>query len=114
MPVLTALSRASHWQRRLDDGRVAGGSVIARREGRHPTTANELPRLSLRSPAVVRALLAGSRQPRTLCPIWLKIGLKINELPWSWDDQQWLFGRMDGFDAAPVAGVDGEPPRASR
>ena len=75
MPVLTALSRAFHWQR-----------------------------LTLLSPAVVGALLAG-RQPRTLSLIWLK----NNEVPRSWDDQERLFGRMDGFDSAPVAGVDREP-----
>lgn len=109
MPVLTASSRAFHWQRLLDEGRVASGNEIARREGLHPTTANELLRLSLLSPAVVRALLAG-KQPRTLSPIWLK----NNEGPWSWDDQDRLFGRMDGFDFAPVAGVDSEPSRASR
>lgn len=109
MPVLTALSRAFHWQRLLDEGRVASGSEIARREGLHPTTVNELLRLTLLSPRVVRALLAGE-QPRTLSLIWLK----NNEVPWSWDDQERLFGRMDGFDTAPVADVDREPPRASR
>ncbi|PWV59032.1 hypothetical protein [Plasticicumulans acidivorans] len=110
MSVLTALSRAFHWQRLLDEGRVASGSEIARREGLHPTTVNELLRLTLPllSPAVVRALLSGKQQ-RTLSLIWLK----NNEVPWSWDDQEGLFGRMDGFDSAPVAGVDGEPPRAS-
>ncbi|WP_395141898.1 hypothetical protein [Schlegelella aquatica] len=108
-PILTALSRAFHWQRLLDEGRVASGSEIARREGLHPTTVNELLRLTLLSPAVVRALLAG-KQPRTLSLIWLK----NHEVPWSWDDQERLFGRMDGFDSAPVAGVDREPPRASR
>ena len=77
MPVLTALSRAFHWQRLLDEGRVASGSEIARREGLHPTTVNELLRLSLLSPAVVRASLAG-KQPRTLSLIWLK----NNELPY--------------------------------
>jgi len=89
-PILNALSRAFHWQRLLDEGRVASGSEIARREGLHPTTVNELLRLTLLSPAVVRALLAG-KQPRTLSLIWLK----NNEVPWSWDDQEQLFGRMD-------------------
>lgn len=72
MPVLTALSRAVHWQRLLDERRAASGSEIARREGLHPTTVNEL--------------------PRTMRLIWLK----NNEVPWSWDDQEQLFGRMDG------------------
>lgn len=57
--------RGGHpWQRLLDEGRVASGSEIARREGLHPTTVNELLRLTLLSPAVVKGLLAG-KQPRT-------------------------------------------------
>jgi hypothetical protein len=89
-PILAALSRAFHWQRLLDEGRVASGSEIARREGLHPTTVNELLRLTLLSPTVVKGLLAG-RQPRTLSLIWLK----NNEVPASWDDPAALFGRMD-------------------
>jgi hypothetical protein len=89
-PIPTALSRAFHWQRLLDEGRVASGSEIARREGLHPTTVNELLRLTLLSPTVVKGLLAG-RQPRTLSLLWLK----NHEVPASWDDQAALFGRMD-------------------
>lgn len=89
-PILMALSRAFHWQRLLDEGRVASGSEIARREGLHPTTVNELLRLTLLSPTLVKGLLAG-RQPRTLSLIWLK----NNEVPAPWDDQAALFGRMD-------------------
>lgn len=89
-PILTALSRAFHWQRLLDEGRVASGSEIARREGLHPTTVNELLRLTLLSPNLVKGLLAG-RQPRTLSLIWLK----NHEVPASWDDQAALFGRLD-------------------
>jgi hypothetical protein len=89
-PILTALSRAFHWQRLLDGGRVASGSEIARREGLHPTTVNEGLRLTLLSPTVVNGLLAG-KQPRTLSLLWLK----NHEVPASWDDQAALFGRMD-------------------
>ena len=98
-------------QRLLDEGRVDSGSEIARREGLHPTTVNELLRLTLLSPTGVKGLLAG-RQPRTLSLIWLT----NHEVPASWDDQAALFGRMDRltrFDAVPVRGVDREPPRAS-
>ena len=41
MPVLTALSRAFHWQRLLDEGRVVSGSEIVRHGGPHQTTVNE-------------------------------------------------------------------------
>lgn len=109
-PILTALSRAFHWPRLLDEGRVASGSEIARRAGLHPTTVNELLRLTLLLPTLVTGLLAG-RQPRTLSLIWLK----NREVRVSWGDQAALFGRMDRwtFDTVPMSGVDSEPPRAS-
>lgn len=90
-PILTALSRAFHWQRLIDEGIVSSGSDIARREGLHQTTVNELLRLTLLSPTLVRSILDG-RQPKTLSLLWLK-----NNLPPSdWDEQHRLF---DGFDA---------------
>lgn len=89
-PILTALSRAFHWQRLLDEGRVKSGTEIARREGLHHTTVNELLRLTLLSPDLVRAILDG-RQPKTLSLIWLK----NNELPGDWEAQQVLFAGFD-------------------
>ena len=90
-PILTALSRAFHWQRLIDEGIVSSGSDIARREGLHQTTVNELLRLTLLSPTLVRSILDG-HQPNTLSLLWLK-----NHLPPSdWDEQHALF---DGFDA---------------
>ena len=90
-PILTALSRAFHWQRLIDEGIVSSGSDIARREGLHQTTVNELLRLTLLSPTLVRSVLDG-HQPKTLSLRWLK-----NNLPPSdWDEQHALF---DGFDA---------------
>ena len=90
-PMLTALARAFHWQRLIDEGIVSSGSDIARREGLHQTTVNELLRLTLLSPTLVRSILDG-QQPKTLSLLWLK-----NNLPPSdWDEQHALF---DGFDA---------------
>jgi hypothetical protein len=90
-PILTALSKAFHWQRLIDEGIVSSGSDIARREGLHQTTVNELLRLTLLSPTLVRSILDG-RQPKTLSLLWLK-----NHLPPSdWDEQHQLFS---GFDA---------------
>ena len=90
-PILTALSRAFHWQRLIDEGIVSSGSDIARREGLHQTTVNELLRLTLLSPTLVRSILDG-RQPKTLSLLWLKNHLP----PLDWDDQHRLF---DAFDA---------------
>jgi len=90
-PMLTALSRTFHWQRLIDEGIVSSGSDIARREGLHQTTVNELLRLTLLSPTLIRSILDG-QQPKTLSLLWLK-----NHLPPSdWDEQHALF---DGFDA---------------
>jgi len=84
---------------------VESGSEIARKEGLPPTTVNELLRLTRLAPSVVQAILAG-QQPRTLSLIWLK----NHELPWSWDEQEVLFG---GFDAASVGTVPNGLPRVS-
>ena len=73
-PILTALSRAFHWQRLIDEGIVSSGSDIARREGLHQTTVNELLRLTLLSPTLVRSILDG-HQPKTLSLLWLKNNL---------------------------------------
>ena len=89
-PILTALARAFHWQRLLDEGIVASGSEIARREGLHPTSVNELLRLTLLSPAVVQSILAGL-QSKTLSLQWLK----NNEVPMAWDAQHALFDDFD-------------------
>ena len=89
-PILTALSRAFHWQRLLDEGIVKSGSDIARQEGLNPTTVWEVLRLTLLSPEIILALLAG-QQPKTLTLAWLK----NHELPADWDAQREVFGAFD-------------------
>jgi len=90
-PILNALSRAFHWQRLLDEGRMTSGVEIAREEGLNQSSVNELLRLMLLSPQIVRALLDG-RQPKTLTLRWLK----NHELPAEWDAQREVFGALDG------------------
>ncbi|MDT3669637.1 MAG: site-specific recombinase resolvase [Aromatoleum sp.] len=89
-PILTALSRAFHWQRLIDEGVVESGTDIARREGLHHTTVNELLRLTLLSPRMVRAILEG-RQPKTLSLLWLK----NHAVPQDWAAQEALFDQYD-------------------
>ncbi len=89
-PILTALSRAFHWQRLIDEGVVNSGSDIARREGIDQSCVNELLRLTLLSPALVRDILAG-QQPKTLNINWLK----NHELPRNWEEQRKVFGNFD-------------------
>ena len=57
--LLVALSRAFHWQRLIDEGRVGSGSEIAKLEGLHHSTVNELLRLTLLEPATIQRILAG-------------------------------------------------------
>ena len=51
---------------------------------------NEVLRLALLSPTMVRDMLAGF-QPKTLSIYWLK----NNELPSNWDEQRELFDDFD-------------------
>jgi len=89
-PILNGLARAYHWQRLLDEGRMTSGVEIAREEGLNQSSVNELLRLTLLSPKMVLALLAG-QQPRTLTLRWLK----NHELPADWEAQGEMFGGFD-------------------
>ena len=105
-PILTALSRAFHWQRLIDEGTVKSGSDIARQEGLNPTTVWELLRLTLLSPTNVQAILAG-RQPRTLTLRWLK----NHELPADWEAQRQVLSGFDTqreFEVLPVGIIDSQ------
>lgn len=90
-PLLVALARAFYWQQLLDDGVVASGTDIARREGLHHSTVNEMLRLTLLKPAIIQAILAGT-QPRCMSLIWFQ----RNPLPLDWIEQRRV---VDGFDA---------------
>ena len=69
--LMRALGLAHHWQRLLDDGTMASGSDIARAEGLHHSTVNELLRLTLLAPDLIDMLLAG-RQPRRMTLMWFQ------------------------------------------
>ncbi|OBS30113.1 hypothetical protein A9O67_08205 [Tepidimonas fonticaldi] len=90
-PLLVALARAFYWQHLLDEGVVASGSEIARREGLHHSTVNELLRLTLLEPALIQAILAG-KQPRCMSLLWFQ----RNPLPTDWAAQREV---VAGFDA---------------
>ena len=89
-PLLVALTRAFYWQQLLDDGVVASGSEIARREGLHHSTVNELLRLTLLQPAIIQAILAG-KQPRCMSLLWFQ----RNPLPTDWVAQREVLARFD-------------------
>ena len=82
-PLQVALSRAFHWQRLIDEGRVGSGSEIAKLEGLHHSTVNELLRLTLLEPATIQSILAG-QQPRCMSLLWFQ----RNPLPTDWVAQR--------------------------
>lgn len=81
--LIEAVARAFHWQHLLDAGEFESGSAIARAEGLHHSTVNELLRLTLLAPDIVEQLLAG-RQPRRLTLIWFQ----RNPIPVDWQQQR--------------------------
>lgn len=89
-PMLVALSRAFYWRQLLDEDVVASGSDIAQREGLHPSTVNELLRLTLLQPAIIQAIVAG-KQPRCMSLLWFQ----RNPLPTDWVAQREIVARFD-------------------
>ncbi len=89
-PLLVALSRAFYWQQLLDDGVVASRSDIAKREGLHHSTVNELLRLTLLEPAILQAIVEGW-QPRCMSLLWFQ----RNPLPTGWAAQREIVARFD-------------------
>lgn len=89
-PLQVALSRAFHWQRLIDEGRVGSGSEIAKLEGLHHSTVNELLRLTLLEPATIQRILAG-QQPRCMSLLWFQ----RNPLPLDWALQRQVVERFD-------------------
>jgi hypothetical protein len=82
--------------------RGTGGKADDFHSDPHPTTVGELLRMTLLSPAVVRAIL-DDRQPKTLSLFWLQ----NNELPWAGEDQHAIFAGVDaqdGFALSPGRG----------
>lgn len=93
-PLLVALTRAFYWQHLLDEGVVDSGSEIARREGLHHSTVNELLRHTLLDtllePAIIQAILAG-KQPRCMSLLWFQ----RNPVPTDWAAQRAVVAAFD-------------------
>ncbi len=80
--LVRAISRAFYWQRLLDTSQVKSGSEIARLEQMHPSTVNELLRLTLLDPQHVMDILHG-KQPPDLTMLWFT---RIS-IPSLWESQ---------------------------
>jgi hypothetical protein len=81
--IIEAVARAFHWQQLIDAGQFESGSAIAKAEGLHHSTVNELLRLTLLAPEIIERLLAGC-QPRRLTLIWFQ----RNPIPVDWQAQR--------------------------
>lgn len=69
---------------------VTSGSDIARQDGLHHSTVNELLRLTLLEPAIIQAILAG-QQPRCMSLLWFQ----RNPLPTEWTAQRDVIAAFD-------------------
>jgi hypothetical protein len=89
-PLIAALTRAFYWQQLLDDGLVESGSDIARQEGLHPSTVNELLRLTLLAPVIIQSIVDGT-QPNCMTLMWFQ----RNPLPTDWEAQAKVIEEFD-------------------
>lgn len=87
---LEGLGRAFYWQQLIDKRVAKSGSDIARREGLHPSTVNELLRLTLLASDIIESLMAG-HQPKTLTIMWFQ----RNRLPVNWQAQRTLITQFE-------------------
>lgn len=69
---------------------VGSGSEIAQREGLRQSTVNELLRLTLLEPDIVKAIYAG-QQPRCMSLLWFQ----RNPFPVDWEAQREVVARFD-------------------
>jgi hypothetical protein len=74
----------------LDDGLVVSGSDVARQEGLHHSTVNELLRLRLQESAVIQSILA-VQHPRCMSLLWFQ----RNPLPTEWEVQRDVIAAFD-------------------
>ena len=89
LPLLKALGRGHFWQHRLDTGAVADSAEIARQEGIHRATVNDLLRLALLAPDIAQAALEGTL-PRTVS----LESLLRSPFPLDWDMQREMIAAL--------------------
>ena len=87
--LMRALGLAHHWQRLLDEERVADVAEIAKAEGLMPTTVGRLLRLARLAPDIIEQLMQGC-QPRRLTLLWLM----RNDIPALWPEQRQTLERF--------------------
>lgn len=88
-PLLKAMGRGIYWQQLIDNGVVSSGREIAKREGIHQSTINDLLRLALLAPDIVQAAYEG-RLPRAVS---LESILRA-KVPLDWNEQRRLIASL--------------------
>lgn len=86
---LKALGRAYYWQNMIDCGKAGSGADIAQQEKLHKTSVNNLLRLTLLCPDIIKLLMEG-RQPRNMT---LHYFLRHN-FPVCWEQQLQLVAEL--------------------
>ena len=87
LPLIRTLGKAFYWQRLLDTGEFASAPELARRFKLDPGWVNEVLRMTLLAPDIVRGILDG-RQPRHLNLHALRG--RQSSVPLDWDEQRVL------------------------
>ena len=85
-PMITNIARAFRWQTLIDEGKFSNVHELARAIGKDDGYVSRIIRLTLLSPEIIHAVLAGKIN-KSISTEKLKLAL-----PPMWDEQQKLFG----------------------
>ena len=85
-PMITNIARAFRWQALIDSGKFSNGHELARAIGKDDGYVSRIIRLTLLSPEIIHAIIAGTLEK--------DIGIEQlkQAMPLMWDDQKKMFG----------------------
>ena len=85
-PIITNLARAFRWQALIDSGKFSNVHELARALGKDDGYVSRIIRLTLLSPEIIHAIIAGTLEK--------DIGIEQlkQAMPLMWDDQKKMFG----------------------
>ena len=85
-PIITNLARAFRWQALIDSGKFSNVHELARAIGKDDAYVSRIIRLTLLSPEIIYAIIAGTLEK--------DIGIEQlkQAMPLMWDDQKKMFG----------------------
>ena len=85
-PIITNLARAFRWQAFIDSGKFSNVHELARAIGKDDGYVSRIIRLTLLSPEIIHAIIAGTLEK--------DIGIEQlkQAMPLMWDDQKKMFG----------------------